>query len=273
MVKIFTMVKDEVDVVRDWVIYHGCMFGWNNIYVIDNYSTDGTYEALQEFKDLIYITREPDYKKKGEYMNKLIKQYSNGNDRLAFPIDIDEFIVYHERGSKDINVDKNLITNYINNLPKCRVYKANYLYPILTKSEGFNRATIELDYSSYNDMGNLAKSFIDTRYFKGIIDHGNHICCKDYHLTNIVLVHYHWRNKEQMKKKTLNNVIGLGYNPNLKSLYELLKTNKTCQGFHHVQRQIEIYENRFELPHNLNIDINNSISIIPLKDRIIGGSF
>jgi hypothetical protein len=52
MVKIFTMVKDESDIVRDWVIYHGCMFGWDSIFVIDNYSTDGTWEILNEFSDL-----------------------------------------------------------------------------------------------------------------------------------------------------------------------------------------------------------------------------
>jgi hypothetical protein len=44
MTKIFTIVKDEVDIVDDWLIYHGCMFGWNNIYIIDNYSSDGTWE-------------------------------------------------------------------------------------------------------------------------------------------------------------------------------------------------------------------------------------
>ena len=49
MVKIFTMVKDEVDIVNDWIIYHASMFGYDNIYVIDNYSTDGTYELLQKY--------------------------------------------------------------------------------------------------------------------------------------------------------------------------------------------------------------------------------
>jgi hypothetical protein len=45
-IKLFTMVKDEIDIIRDWIIYHGCMFGWDSIYVIDNFSTDGTYEII-----------------------------------------------------------------------------------------------------------------------------------------------------------------------------------------------------------------------------------
>jgi len=42
------MVKDEVDIIDDWVIYHGSMFGFPNIFVIDNFSSDGTYEKLLE---------------------------------------------------------------------------------------------------------------------------------------------------------------------------------------------------------------------------------
>ena len=52
MVKLFTIVKDEVVIVKDWIIYHGSLFGWNNIYIIDNYSTDGTYETIMDLKNL-----------------------------------------------------------------------------------------------------------------------------------------------------------------------------------------------------------------------------
>jgi hypothetical protein len=273
MVKLFTIVKDEVDIVKDWLIYHGSMFGWNNIYVIDNYSTDGTYEVIQEFKDLINIYREHDYKKKGEYMTNLINKHSNGNDTLAFPIDIDEFIVYYDKNSdlKSISIDKGLITNYINNLPPCRVYKANYLYPILTKPEGFSRVTVNTSYSNYCDMGCLAKSFVNTKYFKGSIDHGNHLSCNDYHLTNIALVHYHSRNIEQIKKKSLNNIIGLGYDPN--SLKDLIHRNPSCMGSHHINTQIQIQEGNFKLGYIENPDPSDTISIDPLRNRIIGGYF
>ena len=273
MVKLYTIVKDEVDIVKDWIVYHGCMFGWNNIYVIDNYSTDGTYEVLQEFKHLINITRENDYKKKGIYMKNLIEKFSCKDDTLAFPLDIDEFIIYHEKGSKNISVDKILINNYINNLPESFVYKAPYLGPVLTKPEGFNRSTIEVDYAGYNDMGSLAKSFIDTRYFNGVIDHGNHICSNNFLTTNIALVHYHNRNLEQMKKKIYNNVTGLGYNPNIDSLKKTINNNPYCDGNHHVKNLINIHENNYVLPHCINPPIEDLICITPLKECIINGFF
>lgn len=267
------MVKDEVDIVRDWVIYHGCLFGWNNIYVIDNYSTDGTYEALMEFKDLIYITREHDYKRKGEFMTNLMRTYCMGHDRIAFPIDIDEFVVYYEPGAREVTFNKDLINHYINTLPPCRVYKANYLWVFPNNPNGNGRAPAEIDYSSYFDYGGAAKSFVDTRYFNDSFDHGNHVQCNDYHLTNIVLVHYHLRNTEQIRKKCLNNVLGLGYPSDLGSLKDIIQNNPTCMGNHHVGLQIEIQENRYQLKYNENADPQHHVSIRPLKERIQGGFY
>jgi len=66
MVKVFTMVKGEIDVVIDWVIYHGNLFGFENLYIIDNYSKDGTFEVLKLLKEQhnINIYQLPDYKKR-----------------------------------------------------------------------------------------------------------------------------------------------------------------------------------------------------------------
>lgn len=50
MIKLFTIVKDEIDIVREWVMYHGYIFGFQNLYIIDNMSVDGTYEKLLEFQ-------------------------------------------------------------------------------------------------------------------------------------------------------------------------------------------------------------------------------
>lgn len=273
MVKLFTMVKDEVDIIRDWIVYHGSMFGWNNIYIIDNYSTDGTYEVIEDFRNIgINIYREHDYKEKGTYMKKLIDANCNGNQNLAFPLDIDEFIVYYE--NNQISIDKSLINNYIHNLPPCRVYKSAYIYPYLLKDNGYERATVECEWGSYSNYGSLAKSFIDKRYFQGSIDHGNHIHCDDYHMTKIALIHFHARNSEQMKKKFYNNVQGLGYNPNdLNLLKSTILNNENCMGNHHIKNQIKVLEKTFEMKGTTDLDTNSCIDIRPFKQRIIGGFF
>ena len=276
MVKIYTMVKDEIDIVKDWIIYHGSMFGWNNLYIIDNFSSDGTWEAINELRFLgINIYREKDYLQKGIYMNDLINKHScNPNDSIAFPMDIDEFIVYYDKENKKVNIEKDLIRSYFQKLPQSRVYKANYIYPYVTQKEGFERAAAEAEYGFYSDYGKFAKSFINTKYYAGEIDHGNHIPCDSFLLTDIHLLHFHSRNIQQHLKKIQNNILGLGYSNDLSFLKKLLVTNKNCMGFHHVINQINILENNYHFDyHAENIDTSNSIDIRSFKKRILGGYF
>jgi hypothetical protein len=247
MVKIFTMVKGESDIVEDWVLYHGSIFGYKNIYVIDNYSRDGTYEILLKLKNTynINICRLPDYKKKGDYMASLIKTFSK--NEFVFPIDIDEFIVYYDKTSNQISCDKETIYNNLNILPPRTCYKMNYIMSKILIENGYKRAAIESSYGFYSDYGNHAKTFFYSTFFKGNLDHGNHYHTNDYFLSNFCLVHYHCRNLEQMKKKVYNNVFGLGHNPfDIKRLIESSKT--TYDGIHHINNQISILQNTYTLP-------------------------
>jgi hypothetical protein len=266
MVKIFTMVKDEVDIVRDWIIYHASMFGYDNIYVIDNYSTDGTYEILQEYSNAIYVRREHDYGRKGEFMTELINNYCINN--IAMPIDIDEFIVYYDNG---ISVDKNLIHNYLNNLPRNNIYKMNYIHSLITNNNGYERATVESEEGYYIDLHGIAKSFINTSYFRINMDHGNHLQTNDYFLTKLCLIHYHARNIEQIKKKIFNNITGLHYQNDLGYLKNLINTNPLCSGFHHVKNQINVLENNYILPKNEKSEGNIKLSVF--SQRIKDGCF
>ena len=123
------MVKDEVDIVEDWLLYHGYIFGFTNLYVIDNYSTDGTYEILQKYQKSknIFLIREADYTRKGDYMRHLIKDRIGRNYDIAYPLDIDEFIVLYDRETRKINITN--IRVYLHNLPNNYTnYKTNYIY-------------------------------------------------------------------------------------------------------------------------------------------------
>jgi hypothetical protein len=264
-IKIFTMVKDENDIIREWIIYHAELFGYENIFIIDNYSTDGTFEIIEEYKGKIHIFRAKKYQEKGILMKSLINKFCLPND-IAFPIDIDEFIVYYENNK--IISDKTTINDYMNNLKDAHIYKANYIISIITdKTEkGYNNAIIETKYGLHQNYGSNAKSFFKLKNYTGDIDHGNHIITNDYFLTKICLVHYHSRNLEQMKKKIYNNVIGLGYPNNLGELKLALHKNANCNGNHHVRNYINILENTYKIhfqPYN-----SGMIELAPLSQFI-----
>lgn len=268
MVKIFTMVKGEIDIVKDWVLYHGTIFGYKNLYVIDNMSRDGTYETLLNLKNKynIHVFRTNDYKKKGNYMTYLIKTCCK--NEYAFPIDIDEFIVYYDKNNNQIICDNETIYTYIKTLPASNAYKMNYIFSKNLVSEGYERAAINAEFGTYIDYGSSAKTFFHSRLFKGNIDHGNHYHTNNYYLTNFCLVHYHCRNLDQMKKKIYNNLVGLGYSPfNLNELKNILIKNPSIQGSHHIKNQIEVLENKYSI--HKDTLLQSDISLKPISNKIL----
>ena len=268
MVKIFTMVKDEVDIVEEWVVYHGHIFGFKNLYVIDNFSTDGTYQLLNTLKIKydIHITRLIDYAKKGEYMTSCVKQICK--KEFGFPIDIDEFIVHYDKQTNKISCEKSLIMNYINSLPNLGIFKMNYIWNKLTNANGYTNAATDCTTGYYSDYGFQAKTFFRSNLFNGNIDHGNHYHSNNYVLTKLCLVHFHQRNLDQIKKKVFNNVSGLGYPPfNLYALKQLQNKSSVVEGFQHVNKQISILEKKFQL--EMDVEEYNDISLVPLNEKII----
>lgn len=261
MVKIFTMVKDECDIVKDWILYHGYLFGFNNIFIIDNYSTDGTFEIINEFKEHIHIFREHDYKLKGIYMTRLINKFSNV-DELSFPVDIDEFIVLYNKEKNVIQTDKNIILNYLLTLPKIDLYKMNYIISNPTEESGFKQATVESKYGEYCNYKGHAKSFINMTLYNNVIDHGNHIFKDYYFLSDLCLIHFHERNLEQIKKKIYNNCVGLGHNINL----DELKLCKNIDGIHHIEKMILILENNYKL--NCSSYDDTNVNLIPFSNKV-----
>jgi hypothetical protein len=267
MVKIFTMVKGEDDIVEDWVLYHGYLFGFENLYIIDNLSRDNTYPILLKLKKdyNINICRLGDYKKKGEYMTMLFRQFCR--NEYGIPLDIDEFLVYYDRSKNEISCSRDIILNTLKHLPRSEVYKMEYIQSKLTNKNGYTRATIEGNWGSYTPYNSFAKSFFHSSIFRGVIDHGNHYNTTNYVLTPFCLVHFHNRNIDQMRKKVFNNVSGLGYDPfNLKNL-KIIGNNTSNPGFHHVKKQVEMLTNQYNLPYEEHVD--DDISLKPLNDFFI----
>jgi hypothetical protein len=92
VVKIFCMQKDEDDILEDWIIYHAHLFGYDNIYIVDNESGPKSKEILQRYQlKGVHVSEQPDYRLKGDYLCQLIKENKNACD-YAIPLDIDEFI-------------------------------------------------------------------------------------------------------------------------------------------------------------------------------------
>lgn len=274
MIKIFTMVKDECDIIEDWILYHGNIFGYHNLYIVDNESGDGTYEIIQKYQEKgVNVYRHPNYLEKGNIMKELI---NNNLCTIAFPLDIDEFIVYYHKESNKISID-NIVT-YLHTLIETDnitannigLYKCDYIHSKLStpSKQGYNRAVLECTRGRYdnNRTKNMTKAFFDTRKWNGNIDHGNHFnTYSEYIMSNLCLVHYHKRNLQQHKKKVINNIEGLGYNPN--DLNALKQLENGCIGSHHVKEMIRILENKYSINTNEPV-YSTDIRLTPISNFI-----
>jgi hypothetical protein len=260
------MVKDEGDIIRDWIVYHGSMFGYSNLFVIDNLSTDGTYEILNEYKDAIHLFQLPHYKKKGIYMKELIDKYCP-KDEIAFPIDADEFIVLYKN---KVIVEKSIVLDYFKTIPIHHLYKANYIISLMNDQNGCSRATTEITKGAYSDYGSLAKSFFFPKMYKGDIDHGNHIPTENYFKSDICLIHFHERNIDQLKLKVINNISGFNYSLDKDFIEHVVKNNIQLNGVHHIHHYYKIM-NRTFLFNTCNGD--DFVDITPFSLRILNGCF
>lgn len=255
MIKIFTMVKDESDIIKDWLLYHGSIFGLDNIFIIDNYSNDGTYEILEKYQNIIHLSREEDYKLKGTYIKDLIDNNCLEDD-IIIPIDADEFLVYYENNA--ISTNKKKIINYIKSLPEYDIYKIKYINTFIESNNkyGYKRATIQCNYGYYEKY---SKSFFKKSLYSGNIDHCFNLKDDNNYLTNISFIHYKYRNLEQILNKIKNNIIGLGYKYDYEWLKKYIKENPRCLGYDNIINQINIFESTFKM---YNANIINDIPLI-----------
>ena len=97
-VKIIMMQKDEVDLIYPWALYHGTMFGFQNLIIIDNGSGDAVISNLRRLEALgtrvIYDYRaQSDFVAKGDIIASIIKAYDSSLPAdFYIPLDCDEFI-------------------------------------------------------------------------------------------------------------------------------------------------------------------------------------
>lgn len=248
MIKIFTMQKNESDILRQWIEHHSKIVGYKNLYIIDNLSTDNSIDILKEYKNKgvnVYLNYR-DYSKKGNYLLSLAKKINHIEKFKYFiPIDIDEFIILHENNK------------YINNpeLIKTEILKYNggrmsfkYLLNSCHTKDFYIDPIKEIQYFKIGDLKEYNKKFFNVNEIVEL-DHGNHLgkiknnteCIP----TNLVLVHYQSRGVNKYIEKCYNDVYGFGYlSRNVTDKNEILKILQSklipgLQGGHKVKGIIE----------------------------------
>jgi hypothetical protein len=193
------MQRNEDLCLQPWLVWHGHLFGFENLYIIDHGSEDrSVQEILSRFEALgVHIMRMPataDYRRKAEYTIGIMQilQKGGGYDFLL-PLDCDEFVVMRDAAGQ----------------PSCAVEE------ILRYLDRLKGNVFAVPENFLNILGHPGQYFIlpNTKIFfrSGAVrpmDHGSHRCVDNTPATATRLVYTHFYHKAfaRQKEKSLEKL-------------------------------------------------------------------
>lgn len=113
------MQRNETELLEAWLVYHGVLVGFENLYVYDNGSTDRSVrDLLRRFQGAgVHVddTRADagDFEAKSHILAATIRRlHSLGGHDLYFPLDCDEFI-FRWGGPRGMTCERTAILDYL----------------------------------------------------------------------------------------------------------------------------------------------------------------
>jgi hypothetical protein len=115
------MQRDEEDLLEPWLLYHGYLFGFENLHVIDNGSTSPTVRTTMDRFSRVGVhfdfgySAPSDYERKHVIVSEKITSLTRSEGHhFYFPIDCDEFVaLFDHRG---ITLSRQSIMRYLEQL-------------------------------------------------------------------------------------------------------------------------------------------------------------
>jgi len=245
-VKIVLMTKNERYLIKSWIKYHGDIFGYENLYIIDD-SNDVDilkyYQSLSHLPIKFYINNiNSNLNTLTSKINEIMESIKNECD-FMIKLDTDEFIGVYDIHTNDVFIDKEIVRNSFNNLIiNGYRYKCGYTINIYPTCHQNN--PLDYEYFSHPATTNF-KTFFNSKTFLSI-DLGSHDgsviapyqdVSKD-NKTDIMIIHYQYQNFQSFMNNCKQAIISHGYiHPNDSKDLQIQKLsmhNNYAPSFHKV---------------------------------------
>jgi hypothetical protein len=217
-IKCFGMVKDEIDLIEDWLRHALDIFGPGNVYVLDHESSDGTEAVLHNYRDVVWsrtVQASADEQPKGRLITALMHEHRNDCDLLV-PLDGDEFIGLQNSWDRDgIRAEfERLDTRRYGRFKFALTYQ---VIPAIEDMAFPVRSLTDFSVTSYEFFGDTYNGFAKTFYSANAFartDNGNHFGESSQPAvqhTSLWLYHYHARSLNQYRDKILKGAAFTNY--------------------------------------------------------------
>lgn len=187
-VRCITMQKNESKLLEAWIKYYGYLFGFENLYILDNGSSEtDVFDILSKYEKVgvnidLSFNKKEDFDRKGEIISKIVHDWDAKDDKYDFviPIDCDEFIVLCDSG---VSISREKIDAYLDKL--------------IGKKEAFIMQKLFLNIpedTSFFTPAIVPKSMF-AKNTLGFLDHGFHhpqsSQSDETHITKLGYIHLH----------------------------------------------------------------------------------
>lgn len=263
VVKIFCMTKNEYDLIEDFILYYGYLFGYSNIFIIDNCSdNEEVIRIYEKYKQMgINVYTESNYTSGGQGIafTKYMSLHKSSCD-FMFGLDTDEFL-YPIGLTNNISLikeniykilesyTKNQTSFKINEYP-CSIVDINninyknqqMIYPA-RNIINFSNDLLMTDYFDISYWKNTPKYFVRSDAFVHT-QNGNHSLGTSYGIvtnSSLGLLHFNATGKRREYERAKKVVEGYKYfetTNSIESQIDLINTNAKIasgNGYHKTQ--------------------------------------
>lgn len=232
-IRIFSFIKNEDHLLKDWLDHHGAIVPWWAIHVYDNNSTDNTYDILQEYKKKykINVYSHDVFKEKGEVITKKINTYKT-QPGISVPLDGDEFICLWDDKNQAVITDPTCIKSYIHSLHGTgEIYSTRGWLNCIPEKPAYERPVHIIDKFKWDLVkSDMSKKFFDNLAFRSVdlgYHHGKSLNNKRVE-TDIVYLHYHDTGRDR-KKSRCEDIIN-GHNIPMTLINERITSGEIITG-------------------------------------------
>ena len=116
IIKLILMTKDEKQLIKQWIKYHGEIFGYENIHLLDDSVDKEVLDYYDTLKDTgIHIHRTPggNLNNARDRINALMTSLKSSCD-FMIKMDTDEFFAFYDPETNKVSIDKKVILDYFN---------------------------------------------------------------------------------------------------------------------------------------------------------------
>ena len=239
IVKIVLMTKNEIHLIKSWIQYHGEIFGYENLHIIDD-SDDvdvlNYYKSINHLPINFYFNANQNLNNVTDSINNIMTSEKNNCDFLI-KLDTDEFIGVYNNVIDDVSIDKEIIRKSFNKL-QINGYKYKCSYTLNTCPMDSRTNPLDYIYFSKPQLTTFKTFFYSKTYL--YCDIGSHYGTlispyeqHDIHNeTDICIIHYHSQSVNQYINNCKKCVISHNYisinddlNTRINKLTILSKTN------------------------------------------------